>query len=39
MFVQAGFASVEVFGNYLGEAYGPEATRLVVVGRKSPDGR
>lgn len=36
MFTPAGFASVEVFGNYLGEPYGPEATRLVVIGRKSP---
>lgn len=36
MFTDAGFAHVAVFGNYLGAPYGPEASRLVVVGRKSP---
>lgn len=36
MFIEAGFADVYVFGNYLGAPYGPEASRLVVVGRKSP---
>jgi SAM-dependent methyltransferase len=34
MFTQAGFADVQVFGNYMGAPYGPEASRLVVVGRK-----
>ncbi len=32
MFNEAGFTDVIVFGDYLGAAYGPEATRLVVVG-------
>jgi SAM-dependent methyltransferase len=35
MFSEAGFASVQLFGNYLGAPYGPEAARLVVVGRKA----
>jgi SAM-dependent methyltransferase len=35
MFLEAGFVSVQVFGNYLGAPYGPEASRLVVVGRKA----
>jgi len=34
MFEQAGFAEVEVFGGYAREPYGPEAKRLVVLGRK-----
>lgn len=32
MFADAGFAEVKAFGDYLGAPYGPDASRLVVVG-------
>lgn len=34
MFQQAGFADVQLFGDFQGRPYGPDASRLVVVGRK-----
>jgi SAM-dependent methyltransferase len=36
MLMLAGFAEVQLFADYLGAPYGPEASRLVVVGRKAP---
>jgi SAM-dependent methyltransferase len=34
MLARAGFSDTRLFGDYLGAAYGPEAKRLVAVGRK-----
>ena len=34
MLTRAGFSAVSLFGNYAGDAYGPDATRLVAVARK-----
>jgi hypothetical protein len=38
MFHQAGFAEVRVCADFLGAPYGPEANRLVVIGRKEAGG-
>jgi hypothetical protein len=32
---QAGFVDVKLFGNFDGAPYGPDAWRLVAVGRKA----
>jgi hypothetical protein len=34
MFIEAGFTDIRVFGDYGGTTYGPDASRLVVIGRK-----
>jgi SAM-dependent methyltransferase len=36
MFLSAGFADVCAYGDYSGAPYGPEATRLVILGRTDP---
>jgi SAM-dependent methyltransferase len=36
LMLSAGFVGVALFGNLDGRSYGPEATRLVAVGRKTP---
>jgi len=39
MLTQAGFGDVRVYANYRGDPYGPDATRLVAVGRKEDASR
>lgn len=37
LLMSSGFETVQLYGNFEGAAYGPEATRLIAVARKSAD--
>jgi hypothetical protein len=35
LFEQVGFVDVRIYGSFRGDSYGRDATRLIVVGRKT----
>ena len=39
MLIDAGFTTVDCFGNFQGASYGPEATRMVLVARRETSSR